>query len=167
LAEFSKPELEAARKTILSSIRKIEKAYETLSKKQPPPKSQLTLATQNLNALRLASTLILREIEKDHFHITPDEVLGFYNWLKENGIAVWIDGGWGVDALLGKQTREHADLDIAVCRKDNAMLRRLLENSGYKEEMRSDSSEFMYVMKNEAGSSVDIHAFELPIRYTK
>jgi len=27
--------------------------------------------------------------------------------LGENGITVWIDGGWSVDALLGKQTRDH------------------------------------------------------------
>ena len=92
--------------------------------------------------------------------MTSGSVLGLYNWLKENGIAIWIDGGWGVDALLGRQTRDHADLDIAVHRKDNAGLRELLEGSGYREEPRFDSSEFMYVMKNEAGQNVDIHVFE-------
>lgn len=25
---------------------------------------------------------------------------------------VWVGGGWGVDALLGEQTREHTDLDL-------------------------------------------------------
>jgi lincosamide nucleotidyltransferase A/C/D/E len=25
---------------------------------------------------------------------------------------VWLAGGWGVDALLGRQTREHRDLDL-------------------------------------------------------
>jgi lincosamide nucleotidyltransferase A/C/D/E len=29
-------------------------------------------------------------------------------------IEFYVDGGWGVDALLGKQTRPHADLDIAI-----------------------------------------------------
>ena len=91
------------------------------------------------------------------------KILDLYNWLDNNGIIVWIDGGWGVDALLGRQTREHADLDIAVHHKDNTKLRRLLESKGYKEERRSDSSEFMYVMKNEAGKCVDmidVHVFE-------
>jgi hypothetical protein len=32
-------------------------------------------------------------------------------------IDLHIDGGWGVDALLGRQTRTHADLDIAVQHK--------------------------------------------------
>lgn len=86
-------------------------------------------------------------------------VLALYNRLKERGIAVWIDGGWGVDALLGEQTRAHADLDIAVHRDHNARLRRLLESEGYTEEMRDDSSEFMYVMKSPDGECVDIHAF--------
>ena len=27
---------------------------------------------------------------------------------------VWIAGGWGVDALVGRQTRIHSDLDVAV-----------------------------------------------------
>jgi len=27
---------------------------------------------------------------------------------------IWIAGGWGVDALVGRQTRIHSDLDLAV-----------------------------------------------------
>jgi len=88
------------------------------------------------------------------------DVLSLYSWLKDNGIAIWIDGGWCVDALLGKQTREHPDLDIAVNRNDNAKLRNLLESSGYKEEPRNDTAEWMYVMKNPDGKQVDVHAFE-------
>ncbi|WP_206446164.1 nucleotidyltransferase domain-containing protein [Agrococcus sp. KRD186] len=30
------------------------------------------------------------------------------------GEPVWIAGGWGVDALVGRQTREHRDLDVLV-----------------------------------------------------
>jgi len=92
--------------------------------------------------------------------MTSDGVLGFYNWLRANSITIWIDGGWCVDALIGKQTREHSDLDIAVHRKDNARLRMLFENNHYTEEERYDSSEFMYVMKSEAGKYFDVHVFE-------
>lgn len=28
------------------------------------------------------------------------------------GITYWIDGGWGVDILAGRQTRDHRDMDI-------------------------------------------------------
>ena len=27
-------------------------------------------------------------------------------------VTYWLDGGWGVDALYGKQTRDHRDIDI-------------------------------------------------------
>lgn len=30
------------------------------------------------------------------------------------GEPVWIAGGWGIDALVGRQTREHRDLDVLV-----------------------------------------------------
>src|SRR4051812_1121936 len=34
--------------------------------------------------------------------------------LRVAGIGHWIGGGWGVDALVGRQTRPHRDLDLAV-----------------------------------------------------
>jgi len=66
MSGFTKSELEAAHKAISSSIRKIEKVEITLSKKQPPPKAQLTLASRNLDALRLALSLIEREINNEN-----------------------------------------------------------------------------------------------------
>jgi lincosamide nucleotidyltransferase A/C/D/E len=35
-------------------------------------------------------------------------------FLDENGLEVYVDGGWAIDAVLGEQTRPHDDLDIAV-----------------------------------------------------
>ncbi|BCJ63044.1 nucleotidyltransferase domain-containing protein [Polymorphospora rubra] len=32
--------------------------------------------------------------------------------LADHGVEVCVGGGWGVDALLGEQTREHSDLDV-------------------------------------------------------
>ena len=34
--------------------------------------------------------------------------------LDASNLSVWVDGGWGVDALLGRQTRPHKDLDLVV-----------------------------------------------------
>ena len=92
--------------------------------------------------------------------MTSNKVLSLYNWAESNGITVWIDGGWCVNALLGIQTRKHDDLDIAISRKDNIIFRRLLEKSGYSEEKRNDSSAINYVLKNEEGYVVDVHVFE-------
>lgn len=88
-----------------------------------------------------------------------DEVLKIYNRLKEKGINIWIDGGWCVDALLGKQTRQHQDLDIAVDRNDAAELKKFLISEGYQDEIRKDTSDFNFVVKKD-DNLIDIHVFE-------
>ena len=34
--------------------------------------------------------------------------------LESAGVDVWVHGGWGIDALLGEQTRPHDDLDVII-----------------------------------------------------
>jgi hypothetical protein len=38
----------------------------------------------------------------------------------------WIVGGWAIDLHLGHQTREHADIDVLILRKDQATVQREL-----------------------------------------
>ena len=64
--------------------------------------------------------------------MTADDVIAFVQLLKRHDINLYIDGGWGVDALLGEQTRPHADLDIAVEHKDVPQIRALLEARGIR-----------------------------------
>ena len=40
----------------------------------------------------------------------------------------WVAGGWAVDLFLGEVTRPHADIDIAVLRRDQDALRRHLDS---------------------------------------
>lgn len=42
------------------------------------------------------------------------EVLRVLAILEGTGRGYWVAGGWGVDALVGKQTRMHRDLDLAI-----------------------------------------------------
>jgi lincosamide nucleotidyltransferase A/C/D/E len=44
----------------------------------------------------------------------PGDVLRVLDVLQERGLQVWLDGGWGVDALLGEVTRQHEDVDLVV-----------------------------------------------------
>jgi lincosamide nucleotidyltransferase A/C/D/E len=46
--------------------------------------------------------------------MTGAEVARIVSYLEDAGIPIWLDGGWGVDALLGEETRAHSDLDAAV-----------------------------------------------------
>jgi lincosamide nucleotidyltransferase A/C/D/E len=41
-------------------------------------------------------------------------VLEVLDALSVSGCPAWILGGWGVDALVGRQTRPHRDLDLAI-----------------------------------------------------
>jgi hypothetical protein len=44
--------------------------------------------------------------------VRAEDVIRIHQSLSVNGIQVWLTGGWGIDALLGEQTRQHKDLDI-------------------------------------------------------
>jgi hypothetical protein len=44
----------------------------------------------------------------DHPEMPANEVLAFVRLLEQNHINIILDGGWGVDALLGRQTRPHS-----------------------------------------------------------
>jgi hypothetical protein len=39
----------------------------------------------------------------------------------------WIAGGWAIDLFLGRQTREHEDIDVQVLRRDQHAIRALLD----------------------------------------
>lgn len=88
-----------------------------------------------------------------------EDVLDLYDRAAALGIVIWIDGGWGVDALLERQTRPHEDLDIAVQEKDVAALRELL--LGYREVPRGDSSAWNFVLGDGQGQLIDFHVFVL------
>jgi lincosamide nucleotidyltransferase A/C/D/E len=46
-------------------------------------------------------------------------------------ISAWAGGGWAVDALVGHETRAHADLDLAVDAGDLPKLQALLAEQGF------------------------------------
>ncbi|MBI2338413.1 nucleotidyltransferase family protein [Candidatus Daviesbacteria bacterium] len=87
-----------------------------------------------------------------------EDVIELYTLFEENHIEVWIDGGWGIDALLGKQTRPHKDLDIAINHKDKPKLRRLLAEKGYKDIDRDDTSDWNFVL-GDGEREIDVHTF--------
>lgn len=89
--------------------------------------------------------------------MTSSDVIDFYTRMKKRRIKIWIDGGWGIDALLSKQTRSHRDLDIAIERKNVAKLRKFLETQGYKEVKRDN--QWNFVLGDNRGHEIDVHVF--------
>jgi lincosamide nucleotidyltransferase A/C/D/E len=43
-----------------------------------------------------------------------EELLGVVALLRAVGCRFWLEGGWGVDALVGRQTRPHRDIDVDI-----------------------------------------------------
>ncbi len=72
------------------------------------------------------------------------------------GITVWLDGGWGVDALLQTQTRTHKDVDIVLSVADVPRLISLLGARGFA--VREGQPPNSFVLANGAGLEVDVHA---------
>ena len=89
------------------------------------------------------------------------DVFEIYTDLEKQGITIWIDGGWGVDALLGEQTRPHQDLDIVIQQRDVPGLRALLEVRGYKEIKIEEVRPWNFVLGDESGREIDVHVIVL------
>ncbi len=91
--------------------------------------------------------------------MTANDVVELMRLLEQNGIEVYVDGGWGIDALLGEQTRKHGDLDIALPHKYVPKLRELLEARGYKDIPRNDTRDCNFVLDDDKGHEVDVHSY--------
>jgi lincosamide nucleotidyltransferase A/C/D/E len=88
-------------------------------------------------------------------------VLAVIDALDAAGVRAWVDGGWGVDALVGRQTRDHDDVDLAVDRQDGGFDRAVaaLEALGF--EPTIDDLPIRLVVDAGGGRSVDLH----PLRF--
>ena len=85
------------------------------------------------------------------------DVIDLYSSLENLGVEIWIDGGWGVDALLGEQSRSHQDLDIAIEEKDVPKLKEMLCGRGYKEIKMEHARDWNFVLGDEYGREIDVH----------
>ena len=80
------------------------------------------------------------------------EVLGA---LQRAGLRVWLDGGWGIDALLGEQTRDHEDVDIVVEFDQLDDVLRTVARLGFF--LVEDHLPTRAVLRSPAPSQIDIH----------
>jgi len=104
-----------------------------------------------------------RELVQAEVSVKPEmsagDVVEIFKMLEQHDIEVYVDGGWGVDALLGEHTRKHSDLDIALPHRFVSRLRELLEARSYKEVLQPDTWECNFVMGDNKGHLVDVHSY--------
>jgi lincosamide nucleotidyltransferase A/C/D/E len=93
--------------------------------------------------------------------ITAAEVLDLVEWTSAAGLRIWIDGGWAVDALLGKQTRTHRDVDIALSVADAPALLAGLTERGFTPNPAGYETDWNFEYGTPAGAVVDLHLLVL------
>jgi lincosamide nucleotidyltransferase A/C/D/E len=87
--------------------------------------------------------------------MTRSDVVEIIDALRQSGVAVWLDGGWAVDALIGKQTREHEDLDVVVALDDVKLIKQALGKKGFV--IAEDELPTRFVLKDSTGRQIDFH----------
>jgi lincosamide nucleotidyltransferase A/C/D/E len=93
--------------------------------------------------------------------MTSADVINIYLTLGGQGIRIWIDGGWGVDALLDRQTRPHKDLDIVLEDEHLVRFERFLVSRGYQRTKREIERPFNFVLADRGGREIDVHVISL------
>jgi lincosamide nucleotidyltransferase A/C/D/E len=84
-----------------------------------------------------------------------DELVRLVDLLERSGLQVWLDGGWGVDALLGEQVREHDDLDLVCPLADSDRVSAVLGEAGYT--LVAGAAPLSFVLVDPIGRQVDVH----------
>ena len=87
--------------------------------------------------------------------ISGPAVVALLSSLRRAGVEAWVAGGWGVDALLGTATREHADVDIAISQEDEAAALEMLLADGFAIEV--DWRPVRVEVAHPDGRRVDVH----------
>jgi uncharacterized protein (TIGR02569 family) len=87
--------------------------------------------------------------------MTDDEVVRLVDRLGRLGLTFWLDGGWGVDALAGRQTRPHDDLDLVVLLAEVPAIERALATLGYERAGGGPPASFESV--DRSGRQIDVH----------
>ena len=64
-------------------------------------------------------------------YMTAADLVDLYSGLVARGVRLWVDGGWGVDALCGRQTRPHKDFDAMAAFEDLPALTGFLSGHGF------------------------------------
>ena len=89
--------------------------------------------------------------------VTGASVIEVVRELERGDLVVWLDGGWGIDALLGRETRTHSDLDLVIDRHQVPRAQQLLCGLGFEDE---PDAQFGVALRDQRRGRVDFHLVE-------
>lgn len=87
------------------------------------------------------------------------QLLRVLDVIESTGCPYWLGGGWGIDALAGRQTRDHRDVDIDFDATREKELIGALEMLGYQEVLDERPTRIELVAAD--GWCVDLHPLQL------
>lgn len=87
------------------------------------------------------------------------DLLIVLEWIAQARIRFWLDGGWGVDVLVGRQTRPHRDIDLDFDAAHTKQLLTLLTVQGYR--ITTDEGPVRMELYHPEHGYLDLHPFEL------
>jgi lincosamide nucleotidyltransferase A/C/D/E len=87
--------------------------------------------------------------------MSPERAAAVLGRLEERGIVVWLEGGWGIDALLRRETREHDDLDLIVSIDQAEEIEAALGELGYR--TKRGEAPLSFELVDDDGHQVDVH----------
>ena len=80
-----------------------------------------------------------------------DSVHEVLDALEAASVPVCVDGGWGIDALLGEQTRVHGDLDLIASADAGRDLAAALHAIGFRREQGGSDTNFVLSVEMDSG----------------
>jgi lincosamide nucleotidyltransferase A/C/D/E len=91
--------------------------------------------------------------------MTASDVIRIADILESSNIRYWIDGGWGIDVLLSRQTREHDDLDLVIEISQAESAKAALSTVGFS--LLENEFPTRFVLADRSGRRIDFH----PVRF--
>lgn len=103
--------------------------------------------------------------------LSADDARTLYRALSDAVVRCWVVGGWGVDALIGQQTRPHKDLDVLVLRQELPQFNQVMAEHGFVRTLLwpnenlwivSDGASLptAFVMTDPGGRELDVHVLD-------
>ena len=96
----------------------------------------------------------------DDNEMKEHDVVDLLKSIEEINVPTWIGGGWGVDALVGFQSRPHNDIDIYIDSTGADAFIKMLKQKDYVEIKTEFTNNVHSVWRNPEGLTVDVHLLD-------
>src|SRR5690349_17090297 len=103
--------------------------------------------------------------------LTAQHAVALCQLLDQRHIRFWVMGGWGVDALLRRETRAHKDLDLLVALGDLPTFWQVVGEQGFLLQYEWEENRWVerngtrwataFVVADPQGRELDVHVIDL------